>query len=208
MARKPRSDLADFQKWLIEVRGLSITTTPSYASQIRFILSALKDEPLSPALLGMWFDGLADRRRARTSRMAWAAFVAYAKERLGMDLPLPNDSALAAAARRYAVPREVITDLRAVVQCNEGLTVKMITLMTWASLERRMIDGAWVLRDPTKPGYIYRAPVNPMKRIELWAQPNSPHDPLVPTHPGSTAPIPEAALRRLIRPRKANPAVD
>lgn len=195
MPRTPKKDLQQFRRWLTVEKGLSDSTVTNYTSNVRRILGDLQQR-ITPEELTHWFDSIENRKLASVYRSSWRRFVEYGKSH-GLNIPDEDRTkSLYESQFRYALPDEIISALRTIVR-SSGLKPADLSRIRWSDIRRKPHDGAWLVKDPRQPGFV-RMPIQATIRVENWAQPTGPDDPLVPRVPGHTSAIPGPAVRRIL----------
>lgn len=194
----PKEDLAGFQYWLEDTRGIGRRTAAVYASRVRAILS-MCDQPINKENLDAFMKSAWAERSRDGYYSGWNRFVEFAASK-GLNLATPTLRSEARKERKkYEVPNLVLAQLLEFIATSQ-IDIKLVPNIQWKHFRKVPQDGMWHLDDPIEQGYFYVAPISIVTSIYEWAAPERPTDnsPLIPSKPGSEEPMPLIALRRLL----------
>ena len=204
MPRVPQKDLADFQYWLQETRGIGHRTACVYASRIRAVLSMV-EQPVNTENLNAFMKSAWAERSRDGYYSAWNRFAEYAATK-GMKLATPTLRSEARKERKkYDVPTGTMNQLIELLATSQ-LNIKLVPHIKWKHFRKVPQNGMWHLDDPMEKGYFYVVPISLVTQIYEWGAPEKPEDdtPLIPLLPGSKEPMPLIPLRRVLARHRNN----
>lgn len=197
--RKKDPDMASFQDWLMETRGLSAGSASTYASNVR----RLKALQVSNKALQEMIDVRYTTQQAALYRTCWNAYAEWASSNRTARVQV-----LVAPMRTNTLPtpRELPSWVSSaawtlLTGSAEGVTADLVAISRWEHVVEEMFEGGWLLTDPRHAYTQYRVPIEPIKMLRSWADPE-PSTPLIPSTPRGIYPVPSHVLRRLVRVRK------
>ena len=199
MGRKRKKDFAEFMDWLEDTRGVSPATASNYASRVRRMMGALEivdREHLDALMLEDPFS-----RYPANYTAAWRALVEFGGVQ-GVVVPTPSPS-VTSKQYQYIIPDEVADDLIYVTETCD-MTRTDLAGLRWRHVDGEPKHGRLWVEVPGSHGDFVQAHALAVERIRAWSHPDGakPEDPWVPEEPGSSVPMPERAVRRLLARRK------
>lgn len=201
MGRYKKSDLEDFQNWMIEEQGYARSSASSYACNVRRILRLLGAPPSREGLdRVLSTEPLASY--PSLFRSTWKRFSIYCQAR-GLEIPTPTPAATT-AVEAYVIPDQIADHLNYMLSTTT-LTYKQLIKLRYEHIDTKPSrGGTWIRVPGTKGDYIQVTHPEVVPRILAWAHPDGPKEesPLVPAHPGDLKPMPERPLRRLLAARR------
>ena len=198
MPKKKNTDLASFQKWLLESYGVSPRTATVYASYVRKLLTKL--EIVNTKQLDLL---LAQEWTAQSRDMfyvGWNRFAEYMKKVEKKEIAKPSlRSGRRESRKQYKIPACVFDDVLNFTKIAH-IKLSVVPLLKWEHF-RRIPNSTWEMADPLEAGLFYRVPIEPVVNLFDWGANGDPipKSPLIPVKPLSLEPLPINPLRRLIR---------
>jgi hypothetical protein len=194
---RPVKDLHAFRRYLLEHRGLSPDTVTVYCSHIRRIVRQFDPNVPTTAeqVVAALVAAFPSARSRAAGRMAWRAFREWAATQ-GVEVPEPGTTLARDLAQR--LPSEVVTALDYFRAC--GVPFDRLPNLRWVDVYPDRAPNRRVL--PIQDTHFVLLS-SMFDALRAWAQPPDEGAPLIPAAPGSTQPMPQAALRRAVAARTA-----